>query len=69
MIEQHVYSIYYRILFSHEGAQCNSHQMKTNETTVEMERCPAYEVTSLYQQKVVMKGNPSYELHVIRANV
>ena len=57
------------LAISHEGVQCNSHQMETNEAAVEMKRCAAYEVTPFYQQKVVMKGNPSYEPHVVRANV
>ena len=39
-----------------------------DDTAVEMKQCAAYEVVSLSRQKVVMKGNPSYELHTVKAN-
>ena len=46
----------------------NDNQTPANDIGVEMNRCAAYEVTTLYRQKVSMKENPSYELHVIRAD-
>ena len=50
-------------------AGTNTKQTITDDdTAVEMKRCAAYEVVTLSQQKVVMKGNPSYELHIVKAN-
>ena len=38
-----------------------SNTISASEVTVDMKRCPAYEVTTLSKQKVVMKTNPAYE--------
>jgi hypothetical protein len=37
------------------------HTNSTQEVTVDMKYCIAYEITTLAKEKVVMKTNPAYE--------
>ena len=45
------------------------HTNSTQEVTVDMKRCAAYEVTTLVKEKVVMKTNAAYEHVQVNSNL
>ena len=45
------------------------HANTTQEVTVDMKYCAAYEITTLAKEKVVMKTNPAYEQVQVNRNI